>query len=83
MGRDVFTLEMTASRFRASKAGVYHGLGLRGFKNLVIKGACLSRILFVYLNVINYLIIVTNAIIIKIAKNIRLGSTHLDYPQHS
>ena len=29
---------------RASKAGVCQGLGLCGFKNLVIKGACLSRI---------------------------------------
>ena len=44
MGRDVFTFEMTVSRFRARKAGVYQGLGLRGFDSLIIKGACLSRI---------------------------------------
>ena len=44
MGRDVFTFEMTAADFRASKAGVYQGLGVRGVESFAIKGACLSRI---------------------------------------
>ena len=30
--------------FKVSKAGVYQGLGLRGFESLVISGACLSKI---------------------------------------
>ena len=44
MGRDVFTLEMTASRFLERVKLEYTRGCLRGFESLVIKPACLSRI---------------------------------------